>query len=53
MRIPLSVLSVCLTAGLAFGQSNKFTVNPVEFDPSSTNLVTAGWLADSVVRRRL
>jgi len=44
MRIPLSVLSVCLTAGLAFGQSDKFTVNPVEFDPSSTNLITAGWL---------
>jgi hypothetical protein len=44
MRIPLSVLSVCLTAGLAFGQSDKFTVNPAEFDPSNTHLVTAGWL---------
>jgi hypothetical protein len=33
MRVPLSVRSVCPTAGLAFGQADKFTVNPVEFDP--------------------
>ncbi|HYR87468.1 MAG TPA: hypothetical protein VE422_25515 [Terriglobia bacterium] len=33
-----------MTAGLAFGQNDKFTVKPFEFDPSNTNLVTAAWL---------
>jgi len=27
-----------------FAQNDKFTVNPTQFDPSNTNLVTATWL---------
>jgi hypothetical protein len=42
-------VSVCTGPGGVFpppgkGQTEKFTVNPFQFDPSNTNLVTAAWV---------
>ena len=42
-------VSVCTGPGVILpppgnGQTDQFTVNPFQFDPSNTNLVTAAWL---------